>query len=98
MPQKESPFRTLARVSKGQPGYKGAIRVENRWKAQIDRCGVRTYLGTYDDELTAAIVYQAADEEYKKLNLTPYSGVRRKRAPAPITNPPNNTLQDRLHK
>ena len=29
LPQKESPFRTLARESRGQSGYEGASRVEN---------------------------------------------------------------------
>ena len=50
LPQKESPFRTLTWEGRGQSGYKGARRSKNRWEARISRCGVETYLGTYDDD------------------------------------------------
>ena len=54
--------------------------MENRWKATISRCGVVTCLGTYDDEFTAAIVYQVAAEEYNKLGLSGTPGRRKKDA------------------
>ena len=56
LPQKESPFRTRERSCRNQSGYKGVHRVGNRWRATITRNGVETFLGAYDDELTAAVV------------------------------------------
>ena len=51
--------------------------MRNQWKASIGRAGIRTFLGLYDDELTAAVVYQVADEEYNKLSLYSKRGGRR---------------------
>ena len=50
--------------------------MKDKWEASITRCGIRTYLGTYADEGTAATVYQAADEEYKKLGFSETGGRR----------------------
>ena len=78
LPQKESPFRSLARKSRRTSGYQGVHRDRNKWRAKINRGGVETYLGTYDDEFTAAIVFQVADQEYNKLGLTSQRGANRK--------------------
>ena len=84
-------FRTLARKGREQSGYKGARRVKNKWEASISRCGVKTYLGTYAHEGTAATVYQAADGEYKKLVLSGTGGRREEDTctnQQPASNPP----------
>ena len=56
----------------------GAHRDRNKWRAKIKRSGVETYLRTYDDKFTAAIVFQVADQEYNKLGLTSQRGANRK--------------------
>ena len=40
-----------------------------QWAAQITRGGVRTELGAYNEELTAAIVFQVVDKEYSKVGF-----------------------------
>ena len=67
-----------------------------QWTAKITRCGVYTYLGTYDDEFTAAIVYQVADEEYTKLGLTSRDTAEvddASKTPAPPNSQPQPTHQ-----
>ena len=85
LPQKEGPSRAFATPGRTS-GYRGATKYGNKWVAQIQCGGVKTQLGSYDEELTAAIVFQVVDKEYSKLgfpsrrNLKPTSCTNRQPA------------------
>ena len=57
------------RQDKRTSGCRGAKKSGNQWAAQIQRGAVRTQLGSYDEELTAAIVFQTVDKEYCKVGF-----------------------------
>ena len=79
LPQIRSPFLTKAYASKKQSRYKGVTKTSHgKWNVKICRQGIVTELGTYNEELEAAIVYQAAEAEYNKLKLTSKRGGRKK--------------------
>ena len=81
LPQKEGPSSSFVRKSRRSSGYRGAIKSGAKWLAQIQRGGVKTHLGSYKEELTAAVVFQAVDREYSKV------GFPRRTAPCTCAQP-----------
>ena len=69
LPQKEGRTRSSVRQDKRTSWYRGVKKSGKKCAAQINRGGVRTELGAYDEELTAAIVFQVVDKEYSKVGL-----------------------------
>lgn len=44
--------------------YKGVTRHNNKWKAQIQGCGIYKHIGYFTDEVEAALAYDAKAREY----------------------------------
>ena len=64
LPQKESPSCSHACKRRSSSRYWGIKRDSSgKWAAQINCGGVKTYLRSYDKELTAAIIFQILDGE-----------------------------------
>ena len=84
LPLKEGPSRSFVRKGRRTSGYRGAYTKDgNKWTAQIQRGGVKTQLGAYDEELTAAIVFQVVDSKLgfpSRRNLKPTSCTNRQPA------------------
>ena len=82
LPPTEGPSRPFVRKGGRTSGYRGVTKHGNKWVAQIKRGGVKTRLGSYDEELTAAIVFQVVDQEYSKLGFPRRKNIK----PKPCTN------------
>ena len=80
LPQREDPSRSSVHKGKRSSGYRGVTKHRTKWAAQIKRGGVKTQLGEYEKELTAAVVCQVVDREYSKVGFP-----RRNFKPAPCT-------------
>ena len=67
LPQKEGPSCSFIRKGRRSSGYRGVTKSGAKWLAQIQRGGVKTQLGSYKEELTAAVIFQAVDREYSEV-------------------------------
>ena len=92
-PEHELPHKDARRVANRgglTSGYKGATKSKNKWKATITRCGATVNLGSYDNELIAAVVAQVADKEIPELSHTP----RKRARPLPTEAEPETETEN----